>query len=152
HLRSFPYLLNDNGGAIIKDQDKMATTTTALPKVKGGAFLTEDRTPHEIFTAEDLTEEHLAIARTADQFILKEVEPELEAIRHQQPGVARKVLSKAAELGLTAIHIPEKFGGMEMDLASVLIVAEHMARDGSFGGWYSAHTGIGTLPLLYFGT
>ena len=130
----------------------MATVAVALPKTKGGAFLLEDRAPNEIFTAEDLSDEHLAIARTTDQFVLNEVEPNLEAIRHQQPGVARKVLSKAAEVGLTAIHIPEKFGGMEMDLASVLIVAEHMARDGSFGSWYSAHTGIGALPLLYFGT
>ena len=130
----------------------MATVAAALPKTKGGAFLLEDRVPNEIFTAEDLSDEHLAIARTTDQFVLNEVEPNLAAIRQQQPGVARIVLSKAAEVGLTAIHIPEKFGGMEMDLASVLIVAEHMARDGSFGSWYSAHTGIGALPLLYFGT
>ena len=112
----------------------------------------EDRSPNEIYTAEDLSDEHLAIARTTDQFVVNEVEPNLEAIRRQESGVARRVLSKAAEVGLTAIHIPEKFGGMEMDLASVLIVAEHMARDGSFGSWYSAHTGIGALPLLYFGT
>ena len=112
----------------------------------------EDRSPNEIYTAEDLSAEHLAIARTTDQFVVNEVEPNLEAIRRQESGVARRVLSKAAEVGLTAIHIPEKFGGMEMDLASVLIVAEHMARDGSFGSWYSAHTGIGALPLLYFGT
>jgi alkylation response protein AidB-like acyl-CoA dehydrogenase len=129
----------------------MATATISLPKTKGGAFLIEERAPHEIFTAEDLTEEHLAIARTADQFWTKEVEPNIEAIRHQEPGVALRVLKKSAELGLTAISIPEKFGGMEMDLASAMIVAERLAKDGSYAGWHGAHVGIGTLPILFFG-
>lgn len=75
------------------------TTTAATPtQVKGGAFLIEDRSPNEIFTAEDLNEEHLAIARTVDQFWTNEVEPHLEAIRQQTPGVALSVLRKAAEL------------------------------------------------------
>ncbi len=130
----------------------MASAGAVLPKVKGGAFLVEDTSPDDIFTLEDLTEEHLAIARTADEFRTKEVEPNIEAIRHQEPGVALKVLRKAAELGLTAISIPEKFGGMELDLASALVGEEHLGRDGSFGGWFGAHTGIGTLPVLYFGT
>src|SRR5437660_9325117 len=130
----------------------MATATISLPKTKGGAFLIEDRTPAEIFTPEDLTDEHRAIARTAEEFWKKEVDPNLEDIQQQKPGVAVSVLRKAAELGLTAIVIPEKFGGMEMDLASAMVVAEHMSRDGSYSGWHGAHTGIGTLPILYFGT
>jgi alkylation response protein AidB-like acyl-CoA dehydrogenase len=130
----------------------MATAAVTLPKTQGGAFLIEDRTPDEIFTPEDLTEEHRAIARTADEFWRKEVEPNLDDIQHQKPGVAVSVLRKAAELGLTAIVVPEKFGGMEMDMPSAMIVAEHMARDGSYSGWHGAHAGIGTLPLLYFGT
>jgi alkylation response protein AidB-like acyl-CoA dehydrogenase len=130
----------------------MMTTTAATPlQVKGGAFLIEDRSPNEIFTAEDLNEEHLAIARTVDQFWTNEVEPHLEAIRQQTPGVALSVLRKAAELGLAAIPIPEKFGGMEMDLPSVMIASEHLARDASYGSWHSSHTGIGTLPVLFFG-
>jgi alkylation response protein AidB-like acyl-CoA dehydrogenase len=130
----------------------MMTTTAATPlQAKGGAFLIEDRAPHEIFTAEDLNEEHLAIARTVDQFWTNEVEPQLEAIRQQKPGVALSVLRKAAELGLAAIPIPERFGGMEMDLPSVMIVSEHLARDASYGSWHSSHTGIGTLPVLFFG-
>jgi alkylation response protein AidB-like acyl-CoA dehydrogenase len=129
------------------------TTVTAIPaQAKGGAFLIEDRSPHEIFTAEDLSDEHLAIARTIDQFWTNEVEPHLEAIRRQEPGVALQVLRKSAELGLTAIAIPERFGGMEMDLTSVMISSEHLARDASYGSWHSAHTGIGTLPVLFFGT
>jgi alkylation response protein AidB-like acyl-CoA dehydrogenase len=130
----------------------MMTTAAATPlQVKGGAFLIEDRSPNEIFTAEDLNEEHLAIARTVDQFWTNEVEPHLEAIRRQTPGVALSVLRKAAELGLAAIPIPEKFGGMEMDLPSVMIAGEHLARDASYGSWHSSHTGIGTLPVLFFG-
>ena len=128
------------------------TTATATPlQIKGGAFLIEDRAPSEVFTAEDLSEEHLAIARTVDEFWANEVEPHLDEIRQQKPGVALDVLRKSAELGLTAIPIPERFGGMEMDLPSVMIAGEHMAKDTSYGSWYSAHTGIGTLPVLFFG-
>src|SRR5690242_6561871 len=129
----------------------MATATVSLPKTKGGAILIEDRTAGEIFSPEDLTEEHLAIARTADEFWAKEVEPHIEAIRHQEPGVALRVLRKSAELGLTAISIPEKFGGMELDLPSAMVVAERLAKDGSYSGWHGAHVGIGTLPILFFG-
>ncbi|MHB8216600.1 MAG: acyl-CoA dehydrogenase family protein [Candidatus Sulfotelmatobacter sp.] len=130
----------------------MMTTAAATPtQVKGGAFLIEDRSPNEIFTAEDLNEEHIAIARTVDQFWTNEVEPHLDAIRQQTPGVALSVLRKAAELGLAAIPIPEEFGGMEMDLPSVMIAGEHLARDASYGSWHSSHTGIGTLPVLFFG-
>ena len=128
------------------------TTATATPLLaRGGAFLIEDRSPHDIFTPEDLTEEHLAIARTVDDFWVNEVQPHLEEIRQQKPGVALTILRKSAELGLTAIPIPEKFGGMAMDLASVMIAGEHLAKDTSYASWYSAHTGIGTLPVLFFG-
>jgi alkylation response protein AidB-like acyl-CoA dehydrogenase len=129
----------------------MTTSTATLLQVKGGAFLIEERAPHEIFTAEDLNEEHLAIARTVDEFWTNDVEPHLEAIRQQKPGVALEVLRKSAELGLTAISIPERFGGMEMDLPSAMIAGEHMAKDTSYGSWHSAHTGIGTLPIIFFG-
>jgi alkylation response protein AidB-like acyl-CoA dehydrogenase len=130
----------------------MTTAAVTTPQAKGGAFLIEDRAPNEIFTAEDLNEEHLAIGRTVDKFWTNEVEPQLEAIRQQTPGVALDVLRKSAELGLTAISIPERFGGMGMDLPSVMIAGEHLARDTSYGSWHSAHTGIGTLPVLFFGT
>ena len=123
-----------------------------LPDTRGGAFLIGDLSPGEIFTAEDLSEEHLAIARTVDEFWTREVEPNLAAIRSQEPGVARRLLRKSAELGITAITIPEKYGGMELDLASAIIAAEHFARDGSYAICHEVHTGIGTLPILYFGT
>jgi alkylation response protein AidB-like acyl-CoA dehydrogenase len=122
-----------------------------ITQTKGGAFLIEDRAPSEIFTAEDLTEQHHAIGRTTDDFWAQDVAPNLEAVRRHEPGAARRIMMKAAELGLLGIPIPEKFGGMELDLASAMVVAEHLARDGSYAGWEGAHAGIGTLPLLYFG-
>jgi alkylation response protein AidB-like acyl-CoA dehydrogenase len=129
----------------------MATATTSLPVTKGGAFLVEDRAPVEIFTAEDLSPEHLAIARTVDEFWAKEVEPNLEAIQHHEPGVARTLVRKAAALGLTGIMIPERFGGEELDITAMMVAAEHFAGDASWSGWQSAHVGIGTLPVLFFG-
>ena len=126
--------------------------TIQLPKTSGGAFLTEDREPGEIFTLEDLSEEHLAIGRTADEFSRSEIEPNLEAMLHKEPGVLRNTLRKAGELGLTSVLVPEQFGGMELDLASLVVAAEHLSRDGSYSASHLAHSGIGTLPLLYFGT
>src|SRR5437879_4709339 len=130
----------------------MATATVSLPKTKGGGFLIEERASAEIFTAEDLTEEHRAIARTADEFWAKDVTPHLDAIVHGDHDAAVAVLKKSAELGLTAILTPERYGGMELDLTSAMVVAEHLARDGSYAGWHGAHSGIGTTPLLLFGT
>jgi len=123
-----------------------------LPKTRGGAFLIEERTPGEIFTAEDLSDEHRAIARTADEFWNNEVTPRLEEIDHGNHDVAVQVLKKSAELGLTAILTPERYGGMELDLTSAMVAAEHLARDGSYSSWHGAHSGIGTTPLLLFGT
>ena len=130
----------------------MATTTVALPKTKGGGFLIEDAKPHDIFTPEDFTDEHRAIAKTTEDFWKNEVAPNLDAIQHQEPGLAISIVRKSAKLGLTSIVIPEKFGGMEMDLTSAMVAAENLSRDGSYSGWHGAHTGIGTLPLLMFGT
>ncbi len=130
----------------------MASAETVLRAATGGAFLVEETSPEDVFTFEDLTEEHQAIARTADEFWVAEIEPHIDAVRHQDRETAVKLLRKSAELGLTAIAIPEKFGGMELDLASALVAEEHLGRDASYAGWHGAHTGIGTAPVLYFGT
>jgi alkylation response protein AidB-like acyl-CoA dehydrogenase len=130
----------------------MATTTSPYTARKGAAFLLEDVTPEEVFTREDLSEEHIAIGRTVEEFWANEVEPNLPAIRQKKTGVALDVLRKSAKLGFLGISVPEKFGGMEMDLPSVMVVAEVMGRDASYAGWHSAHTGIGSLPILFFGT
>ena len=120
--------------------------------MQGGGFLVEDQTAAQVFTPEDFTEEHRAIAKATEEFSAKEIEPNLEAIQHQEPGVAVRVLRKSAELGLTAVLVPEIYGGMEMDLTSAMIVAEGIAKDGSYAGWHGAHSGIGTLPVLLYGT
>jgi alkylation response protein AidB-like acyl-CoA dehydrogenase len=130
----------------------MATTTSVREFRKGAAFLLEDIPAEEIFTREHLSEEHIAIERTVEEFWANEVEPNLPAIRQKKAGVAVEVMRKSAKLGLLGISVPEKFGGMEMDLPSVMVVAEVMGRDASYAGWHSAHTGIGSLPILFFGT
>jgi len=130
----------------------MATTTVAIPKTKGGAFLIERSSPEEIFTPEDFTDEHRAIAKTTDDFWQKEVVPNIDAIRHQDHALCAKILKKSGEIGLTGVVLPEKFGGMEMDMTSMMVVAEGVSREGSYSAWHGAHTGIGTLPLLLFGT
>jgi butyryl-CoA dehydrogenase len=118
----------------------------------GGSFLIQDQSPGEVFTPEDITPEHQAIARTAREFFSNEVAPHVEEIQHGNLDLAVAALRKAASLGLESVLTPERYGGMEMDLTSVLIVAEQLARDGSFAAWHGAHAGIGTLPLLLFGT
>jgi alkylation response protein AidB-like acyl-CoA dehydrogenase len=130
----------------------MSTIAPTTPTLKGGEFLIRSADSREIFTPEDFTDEHRAIARTTDEFWNKEVVPNLEAIQHQDHEAAARVLKKSAELGLTAVVVPESYGGMEMDLISAMIVAEGLAKDGSYAGWHGAHAGIGTLPLLLFGT
>jgi alkylation response protein AidB-like acyl-CoA dehydrogenase len=118
----------------------------------GGRGSETDGRTTETFTPEDFSDEHKAIARTTDDFWNREVAPRLEAIQHQEPGAAVSLLRKSGELGLLAVVVPEKFGGMEMDLTSAMIVAEGIGRDGSYAAWHGAHAGIGTLPILLFGT
>jgi alkylation response protein AidB-like acyl-CoA dehydrogenase len=123
----------------------MSTTT-------GGSFLIEDQAPGDVFTPEDFTEEHRDIARAARGFFDQEVALHVEEIQHGNLDLAVSILRKAAALGLEAVLTPDSYGGMGMDLTSMMIVAEQMARDGSFAAWHGAHAGIGTLPLLFFGT
>jgi alkylation response protein AidB-like acyl-CoA dehydrogenase len=121
-------------------------------KMTGGSFLIEEQPASEVFTPSDLTEEHKAIARTAREFFDREVAPNVDAIQHGDLDLAVTVLRKAASLGLEAVLTPERYGGMELDMTSVMVVAEQIAGDGSFAAWHGAHAGIGTLPLLLFGT
>jgi alkylation response protein AidB-like acyl-CoA dehydrogenase len=130
----------------------MATTAVTQRKHKGGAFLIESSSPEEIFTPEDFTDEHRAIARTTEEFFTNEVAPVMEAIQQHEPGVAVSLLRRSGELGLTGVEVPEKYGGMEMDLASMMIIGEQLGRDGSYATWHAAQVGIGTLPVLLFGT
>ena len=128
----------------------MSTATSAF--LAGGEFLLRDLQPEEVFTPEDFTSEHRAIAKTVEDFWASEVAPQLEALQHQEAGVGVALLRKSAELGLTSAAIPEDYGGMGLDLTSMMVIAEGVAKDGSYAAWHGAHTGIGTLPLLFFGT
>jgi alkylation response protein AidB-like acyl-CoA dehydrogenase len=119
---------------------------------KGGEFLLAAQAPADVFTPEDFTDEHRAIAKTTSEFWNNEVIPSLDAILDQDFAVLRRVVRKAGELGLTSVYVPEKWGGMEMDFISLMVVAEGVARDGSYATAHGAQTGIGTLPLLLFGT
>lgn len=128
--------------------DPAATNPTTL----GGGFLLGEVDPENTFTPEDFTEEQQQIYATADQFMTNEVVPTIGDQEEKKAGVARKLMEQAGELGLLATMVPEKFGGLELDLTTQMIVAERIGRYASFSTTYGAHSGIGTLPLVYFGT
>ena len=118
----------------------------------GGSFLLETRTPDEVFTPGDLNEEQRQIASTAAQFAREEILPAAEAIEAKEPGALRAVLVKAAELGFTAVDIPEEYGGVGMDKVSSTLISDHISVLASFSTAFGAQTGIGTLPLVWYGT
>lgn len=120
--------------------------------MNGGDFLIRPLSPSDVFTPEDFNDEHRAVRKTVDEFWRNEAEPLLDKIAHKDHDAAVSLLRKSCELGLTGVVVPEAYGGMEMDLTSAMIVAEGLARDGSYAGWHGAHAGIGTLPVLLFGT
>jgi butyryl-CoA dehydrogenase len=121
-----------------------------MPKPYGGSFLLESE--GSIFTPEDFTSEHKAVAKTTEEFWSKEVAPHLEEIQKQNFPVLLATLRKSAELGLIGVLVPEEYGGMEMDLISSMVVAQGVGRDGSYATCHGAQAGIGALPLLLFGT
>jgi alkylation response protein AidB-like acyl-CoA dehydrogenase len=120
--------------------------------VKGGSFLFEDRSPNEVFTREDISEEQQMFAGVAAEFMQKEVLPRAEQIYAKDWPLTRELLLKAGELDLLRIDIPEAYGGMGLDKVSSAYVGEQIAVMPSFGASLGAHTTIGTLPIVYFGT
>jgi alkylation response protein AidB-like acyl-CoA dehydrogenase len=116
----------------------------------GGSFLLH--TPSDIFTPEDFTAEHRAIAKATEDFWTREVEPNLDAIQHQDFDVLKRTLRKSAELGLVGVLLPERYGGMELDLVSAMIVAEGIGGDGSYAACQGGQSGIGALPISMYGT
>jgi alkylation response protein AidB-like acyl-CoA dehydrogenase len=129
-------------------------TTTAVPKTRlsGGSFLLESRQPDEVFTPEDFTEQHQLIGQTAEEFAVNEIVPNIEKIEHKDFSVTRDLLKKAGDLGLSSVEIPEAYGGLEMDKVTAAVIADHIAKYAGFATTWGGHTGIGTLPLVYFGT
>src|SRR5277367_5966237 len=136
----------------------MATIAAPVPsattsiEIRGGSFLINDLRPEEIFTPEDFTEEQRQIADTAHQFAANEVLPAADEIEAKNFTVTRELLRKAGELGLMAVDIPEEYGGLAMDKVTSAIVADHLSQLASFSVAFSAHVGIGTLPIVWYGT
>src|SRR6266853_5632254 len=133
----------------------MATMTAPITDTKpipGGSFLITDHTPADCFFPGDFTDEHKQIAETTANFAVNEIMPASDKIEAKDFSVTRRLLKEAAELGLTAVDIPEEYGGLEMDKASSAIVAENISKQASFSVAFSAHTGVGTLPLVWYGT
>jgi len=119
---------------------------------KGGSFLIEDRRPGDVFTPEDITEEQRMFARTAEEFLRKEVIPREDEIYAKDYKVHRELMLKAGELGLLSIDIPEQYGGLGLHKVSSAVVGEQFALQPSFAGTQSSHVNIGTLPIVFFGT
>jgi alkylation response protein AidB-like acyl-CoA dehydrogenase len=126
--------------------------TEAKEVLKGGSFLLDDHDSKEVFTPEDLSDEHRMIGQTAREFAEKEVMPRDEEIESKNYAVTLELLRKAGELGLLSIDIPEEYGGAGLDLLSSLVASEYLSGQASFSGSVGAHTTIGTLPIVYFGT
>src|SRR5690348_15216552 len=129
-------------------------TVTAVPtaKIAGGGFLLEERKPEEIFTPEDFTEQHTLIAQTTEEFAKNEIIPNIEKMEKKEFSINRELVRKAGELGLSSVDIPEEYGGTQMDKVTSAIIADRMASYGGFSTTWGAHTCIGTLPIVNFGT
>ncbi|MGZ3513280.1 MAG: acyl-CoA dehydrogenase family protein [Thermodesulfobacteriota bacterium] len=121
--------------------------------VKGGAFLIEPISPQEVFTPEDFNEEQRLVARAVSEFVAGEVLPVADDIEEKKEGLLVSLLKKSGELGFLGADIPEEYGGQDLDKVSSLLVWEKMAQGGgSFMASFGAHTGIGSLPIVFFGT
>jgi alkylation response protein AidB-like acyl-CoA dehydrogenase len=137
---------------VVEEGMSMATIAVSTTRVSGGSFLIEDRSPSEVFSPEDFTEQHLLIAQTAEDFAVNEIVPNIEKMEHKDFSITRDLLKKAGELGLSSAEIPEAYGGMEMDKVTASIIADRIAKYAGFATTWGGHTGIGTLPIVYFGT
>ena len=130
----------------------MATTAIPKTKISGGSFLLEERQTADVFTPEDFSEQQLMIGQTTEEFATKEILPQAEKIEHKDFSISRDLVKKAGDLGLAGVEIPEAYGGLEMDKVTAAIIADHIAKYAGFATTWGAHSGIGLLPLVYFGT
>jgi alkylation response protein AidB-like acyl-CoA dehydrogenase len=126
-------------------------SNTTEKEIVGGSFLIEDISAADIYTPEDFSEEHLMIAKTTEDFVAKEVVPQLDKMEEHDFEVSRKLLTKAGELGLLGADVPEEYGGLGLDKISSSLITEKFARGRGFSISYGAHVGIGSLPIVLFG-
>ncbi len=119
---------------------------------KGAEFLLTNPTKDDVFAPEDFSEDQRQIANTTESFVKDEVLPVYERLEHQEPGLAASLMRKAGDAGLLMIDTPQEYGGLELDKVTSVLTADRMGQGGAFSVSFSAHTGIGTLPLVYYGT
>jgi alkylation response protein AidB-like acyl-CoA dehydrogenase len=130
----------------------MSATVESKSALKGVEFLVKNTTANEVFTPEDFNEEQRMIKEMAEQFVTKEVTPVLDRIDKLEEGLMPSLLNKAGELGLLGAALPEQYGGLGKDFVTATLINEALGAGHSFSVAMAAHTGIGTLPILYFGT
>ena len=130
----------------------MATSVLTKPAAKGGSFLLESPAPQDVFTPADLTDDQKLIGQTAEEFVTKEVLPVVKDLEAKKPGLMAELVRKAAELGLMSGGTPEEYGGAGLDKVATTVLTEKISMYGGFAVTHGAHAGIGTLPIVYFGT
>ena len=130
----------------------MSAATETKNVLKGGEWLIRESAPSETFTPGDFAEEQKMIRDMCDQFLDAEVYPILDRIDNLEPGLMKSLVTKAGEQGLLSVAFPEEYGGLGKDFITSTIVNEYLGAGHSFSVAIAAHTGIGTLPILYFGT
>jgi alkylation response protein AidB-like acyl-CoA dehydrogenase len=130
----------------------MQDTLTATDVLKGGEFLIRDSRPADTFIPEEINEEQQMVRQMAIDFLEQEITPNAHKIEKQEPGISVSLLQRAGELGLLGAHMPAEYGGTELDTNTNTVISDVMGPAGSFLVSFAAHTGIGMLPILYFGT
>jgi alkylation response protein AidB-like acyl-CoA dehydrogenase len=130
----------------------MATATLTKPAAKGGSFLLESPQPGDVFTPADLTDDQKLIGQTAEEFVLKEVFPFIKELENKKPGLMAELVKKGGEVGLMGGGVPEEYGGAGLDKIATTVLTEKLSIYGGFAVTHGAHAGIGTLPIVYFGT
>jgi alkylation response protein AidB-like acyl-CoA dehydrogenase len=131
----------------------MATTATLnRSAAKGGSFLLESALAQDVFTPADLTDDQKLIGLTAEEFVTKEVLPLVKELEDKKPGLMTQLVRKGGELGLMGGGVPEQYGGAGLDKIATTVLTEKLSIYGGFAVTHGAHAGIGTLPIVYFGT
>src|SRR5688572_450894 len=120
--------------------------------IRGGEFLIRPSSPGETFIPEEFTEEHRMMSDMAHEFLVQHVNPSLDRIDQMEPGLMASLLDKAGELGMLGVSLPEEYGGFGKDFLTGMLMTETLGAGHSFSVAMAAHTGIGTLPILYYGT
>ena len=130
----------------------MATATLTKIAAKGGSFLLETPQPGDVFTPADLTDDQKLIGQTAEEFVIKEVLPLVKDLENKKPGLMPELVKRGGEVGLMGGGVPEEYGGAGLDKIATTVLTEKLSIYGGFAVTHGAHAGIGTLPIVYFGT